>query len=218
MVIDHNHPKYRARWNELGANRFNGAYYYSKEIVKYIIPRVKTDRPWVTINIEGECLDRAIVFIHNNLYPERYEWLKKYKDLVLVCGVPETVDKVKHLGTAVYLPLSIRMEDIEKYRTEKTQEIAFAGRKPKRNSFTVPRGVDILEGLPREKFLEELAKYRNVYAVGRTALEARYLGARVLPYDQRFPDPTLWEPIDSEEAAEILQKKIDAIERRKKCK
>lgn len=216
MVISHEHPKYKARWNELGADRFNGAYYYSKEIVKYIIPRVKTDRPWVTINVEGECEDRAIVFIHNNLYPERYEWLKKYKDLVLVCGVPETVDKVKHLGTALYLPLSIRKEDIEKYRTEKTRDTAFAGRERKRTGFTVPRGVDILEGMPREKFLEELAKYRNVYAVGRTALEARYLGARVLPYIQRFPDPTLWEPIDSEEAAEILQKKLDVIERRKK--
>ena len=44
MIIDHNHPDYKAKWKTLGEDKYNGAYYYSKEIVKNIIPNVKTDR------------------------------------------------------------------------------------------------------------------------------------------------------------------------------
>ena len=45
MIIDYNHPIYKAkRENMSGFNKYNGAYYYSKDIVKNIIPKVKTDR------------------------------------------------------------------------------------------------------------------------------------------------------------------------------
>ena len=90
-----------------GPGRWNGAFYYSQEIVNNIIPNVKTDRNWITINVPGVACDHSVVFIHNNKTPEAYGWLSKYKDLVLVCGVPETCEKVSGLGKAVYLPLSI---------------------------------------------------------------------------------------------------------------
>ena len=88
MIIDHTHPNYLRKWRNAGLNQFNGAYYYSKEIVENIIPNVETDRNWITVNVKGVGLNHAIVFIHNNLHPENYEWLKfyGYKDLVLVCG------------------------------------------------------------------------------------------------------------------------------------
>lgn len=45
MIIDHNNPLYVKKRNSLiNGNKYNGAYYYSREIVKNIIPLVKTDR------------------------------------------------------------------------------------------------------------------------------------------------------------------------------
>lgn len=212
MIIDHNHPAYRKKWNRSGSNRFNGAFFYSKEIVKDIIPRVNTDRNWITVNVQGTGCDHAIVFIHNNLHPEHYDWLKQYEDLVLVCGIPETVEKVSHLGKAIYLPLSIDVENVKQYARPKTKKAAFVGRKAKRKGMELPEDIDYIEGLPRTKLLPAMAEYEEVYAVGRTAIEAKALGCKVLPYDPRFPDPKRWRVLDNKEAAQILQEKLNVIE------
>ena len=53
MIINHDHPAYRRNWKKSGDNRFNGAFYYSKEITKNIIPLIETDRNWITINVRG---------------------------------------------------------------------------------------------------------------------------------------------------------------------
>ena len=100
MIIDHTHPLYAKKRRAMSQDgKYNGAYYYSKDIVKYIIPNVKTDRKWVTVRL-GDCtenLDHSIVFIHNNLHPEFYEYLSNYKDLLLyahklrLAGVPKDV-------------------------------------------------------------------------------------------------------------------------------
>ena len=215
MIINHDTPEYRKKWNRAYSNQWNGAFFYSKEICKYIIPEIKTDRNWITVNVKGVGCDHAIVFVHNNLHPEHYDWLKKYDDLVLVCGVRETCDKVKHLGKTIYLPLSVNVKDVEKYKTEKTKDTAFAGRKAKRRGIDFTE-VDFLEGLPRTRFLKEMAKYRNIYAVGRCAIEAKILGCKVLPYDPRYPHPQRWRILDSKDAVPILQKKLDKAERSKK--
>ena len=211
-IIDHNNRKYRFMWEHSGENRFNGAFFYSKEIVKNIIPNVETDRNWITINTYGIGLDHSIVFIHNNLDPQIYGWLANYKDLILVCGVPETCQKVSHLGTPLYLPLSIDVENVRSYRTEKTENVAFAGRRPKRRGYRFADNVRILEGLPRTRLLAEMAKFRKVYAVGRTAIEAKCLDCEVLPYDDRYPDPDVWKVLDNKDAAKILQQKLERIE------
>lgn len=200
----------------VGDNRFNGAFFYSKEIVKNIIPMVTTDRSWITINAPGVGCDHAIVFVHNNLHPEHYDWLRQYEDLVLVCGIPETIEKVQHLGKAIYLPLSIDVENVIQYACPKKKKAAFVGRRAKRKGIILPDGVDIIEGLPRTKLLPAMAEYEEVYAVGRTAIEAKALGCKVLPYDPRFPDPSRWCVLDNKKAASILQKKLDEIDMRTK--
>lgn len=213
MIIDHNNPVYRAKWNSPNTSKWNGAFYYSKEIVKYIIPRVKTDRNWITINVQGVGIDHSIVFIHNNKNPQNYEWLKKYKDLILVCGVKSTVQKVGHLGKAIYLPLSVDVDTIRKYRAKyKTRNVAFAGRSEKASWGMLPVGCERLQNLPRTKLLPLIAQYRKIYAVGRTAIEAKVLGCEVLPYDPRFPDPNVWEVLDCADAARMLQEEIDRID------
>lgn len=193
-------------------SQMNGALLYSEEIVKYFIPKIITDRNWVTIRKVPYCFDHSIVFIHNNLHPWFYDYLKNYKDLILVCGIESTCDKVKHLGTPIYLPLSVPVKEILKFRTKKTKSSAYAGRKGKFASCNVPLSIPHLQDLTHEQLLTEMAKYRSIYAVGRTAIEAKVLGCKILPYDPRFPDPSIWEVLDTDDAIKILQKKLDEID------
>ena len=213
MIISHDNRKYREKWNLCGDNKWNGAFYYSKEIVKNIIPLIDTDRNWITVNMKGEGREHSIVFIHNNKRPENYEWLKKFNDLIFVCGVPETCEKVAHLGKTIYLPLSIDVEEVKQYAVkEKDKDVCFAGRPPKRRDIYLPPNIDNLEGMPRKKFLKELARYKEVYAVGRTAIEAKALGCKIKPYDPRFPDVDFWKVMDNKEAAKILQRELTKID------
>lgn len=213
MVVDHNNIVYRGRWNKAGKNKYNGAFYYSKEIIANIMPLVKTDRNWITVNVPGRCWDHSIVFIHNNLHPENYEWLKRFNDLVLVCGVPETCEKVAHLGTAVYLPLSVDVEHVRKFRVkEKTKGAAFVGRPAKRKGVRIPLGVDVIEGLPRNEMLKRMAQYETIYAVGRTAIEAKVLGCKLKAYDPRYPKVSRWKILDNKKAAKMLQDILDKID------
>lgn len=215
MIISHEHREYKRRWRLAGKNKYNGAFYYSKEIVKNIIPLVDTDRNWITVNLQGIGVEHSILFVHNNLHPEHYEWVKAYKDVVLVCGLPETAERMKDYGKAIYLPLSIDLEYVSQFKADPDPErFAFAGRPGKRTmgGAKVPASAEKLEGLPRQMMLERMAQIGNVYAVGRTALEAKALGCKVLPYDERFPDPDIWKPIDNRDAAKILQAELDRID------
>lgn len=215
MIIDHTHPEYLRKWRNAGLNQFNGAYYYSKEIVENIIPNVETDRNWITVNVKGVGLNHAIVFIHNNLHPENYEWLRfyGYKDLVLVCGIPETCEKVAHLGKAIYLPISVDVEYVKQFRVEeKTKGSAFVGRPAKKKYGKLPDGIDYLEGLPRDELLRAMAEYKNVYAVGRCAIEAKILGCKLKAYDNRFPKVSRWKVLDNLKAAKLLQEELDRID------
>ena len=218
MIIDHNNPKYRQKWKQAGRNRFNGAFYYSKEIVKNIIPKVDTDRNWITVNVPGVGCDHAIFFVHNNLHPEHYDWIRDYgyKDVVLVCGVPETVEKVAHLGKAIYLPLSVDVAYVKQFKLQKSERSgsAFVGRPSKRtmSGIQLPEGIDIIEGLNRPDMLAKMAHYEYVYAVGRTAIEAKILGCKLKKYDARFPDVRKWKILDNKQAAAELQKLLIEID------
>lgn len=216
MIIDHTHPIYKKRRQNAGNNKYNGAYYYSKDIVNQIIPNIVTDYNWITVNIPELAktdldLNHSIVFIHNNLQPNAYQWLRKYHDLILVCGVPSTMEKVQFFGTPIYLPLSIDVGRVLKYKViHKTKDMAFAGRLNKLNN-RVPKNCDILSGMPRYKLLSEMAKYKKIYAVGRTAIEAKILDCTIGVYDERFPDPNFWQVLDCYDASKILLRKINQI-------
>lgn len=219
LIIDHNHPLYKAKWKTLGDNRWNGAYYYSKEIVKYFIPNVNTDRAWVTIRLNDMTVhpDHAIVFIHNNRNPNYYEYLRNYKDCVLVCSLPSTAENMLFFSDKViYLPLSVPVNVIKRYRVkEKTKEMAFAGRMVKISKgyhAPVPKECDILSGMPQPQLLREMTKYKKIYATGRTAIQAKILGCEIGVHDHRYPDPRFWKVIDSLEAAKMLQKELDKID------
>ena len=218
-IIGTDHPVYKSKWKNLKQERFNGAYYYAKEIERNIIPKIDTDRNWVLLNVRPFAFNHSIIFIHNNMYPFIYDWLGStgFRDLVLVCGVPETCEKVKHIGRTIYLPLSVDVKEVEQYKTRKTRGAAFVGRQPKRNGITFPSDTDFIEGLPRQELLQEMAKYKTVYAVGRTAIEAKILGCNIEPYDPRFPDPSIWKVVDNSEAAAMLQERLNEIDGQTVC-
>lgn len=218
MIIDHTHPLYAKKRNSMSEDgKHNGAYYYSKEIVKNIIPNVKTDRNWITIRLPEmtDHPDHSIIFIHNNRNPNYYTYLKNYKDCILVCGLPKTAENMRFYGKTIYLPLSVDVESVKKYQVKnKTKEIAYAGRKLKLNysNNRVPKGVDVLSGMSQSKLLREMAKYKKIYASGRTAIQAKILGCEVLPHETNFPDSKFWKVVDNKEAAKILQEKINIID------
>lgn len=218
MIFDHNAKEFQDIWNlqtsKRKDNRYNGGYYYSREIVKNIIPNVKTNRNWSTVVVKGIGFDHSIVFVHDNKDTKRYEFLKEYKDVVLVCGIPETCIKVQDYGTPIYLPLSIDTEYVSRFKTVQTKDIAFVGRKRKLKGISLPKGIDYICNMPRDELLAEMAKYRKVFAIGRTAIEAKLLLGEdsVLAYDKRFPDPAFWRVLDNKAAARILQSELNVID------
>ena len=219
MIIDHTNPIYAKRRNAMTSDgKNNGAYYYSKEIVKNIIPNVKTDRNWITIRLPEmtDHADHSIIFIHNNRNPNYYSYLKDYKDVVLVCSLESTAANMRfYSDKVIYLPLSVDVKSVEKYKVKnKTKEVAYAGRKLKLkySNNRVPAGVDLLCGMPQSRLLREMAKYKKIYASGRTAIQAKILECEVLPHETNFPDSSFWKILDNKDAAKILQHKLNIID------
>ena len=215
IIIDHTHPDYIKLRRKTGKGKFNGCYYYSKEIVDNIIPRVRTWRGWNTVgkDIDG-VQDHMIIFLHDNSTPWHYEWLHKYKDLVLVCSSKYTRDSVIYSGHTVLLPMSIDTEYVKKFRTKKTKDTCFVGNIWVRENTrsTIPDKVDFFSAMSRTKLLKEVAKYKKCLAIDRCALEAKVLGCELLELDTRYHCDNVGEVLDNREAAKILQRELDKID------
>lgn len=216
MIIDHNHPEYIARWKKLGKSKYNGCYYYSQEIVQNIIPRVKTDRDWNTVGRDMEGMHNGmIVFLHDNSTPWNYDWLKNYKDLILVCSSEYTQKSVIYSGKTILLPMSIDTEYVKQFRTKKTKDTCFVGNVwVKSNTTTrIPGKVDFFRSLPREKLLKEVAKYKKCFAIDRCAIEAKVLGCELLPIKVTYGCDDIGRVLDNRDAAKILQEELDKIDK-----
>lgn len=221
MIIDHTHPEYVKLRKKTGNGKYNGCYYYSKEIVENIIPLVETSRDWNVVGRELEGMhDGMIVFLHDNATPWHYDWLKKYTDLILVCSSEYTKKSVKYWGKTILLPMSIDTEYVKQFRTEKTKDTCFVGNIWVKNNIrsitnlysAVPGKVDFFSSLPREKLLKELAQYKRAFAIDRCAQEAKVLGCELLDLDTRYSVDNVGEVLDNREAAKILQKELDKID------
>lgn len=215
MIIDHTHPEYIERRKEIGNGKYNGCYYYSKEIVDNIIPRVKTSRDWNTIGRDVEGMhDGMIVFLHDNSTPWHYDWLKKYKDLILICSSNYTMKSVVFSGTTVYLPMSIDTEYVKQFITDKTKDTCFVGNVWVRANTTtrIPDNVDFFSSIPREELLRKVAPYRKAFAIDRCAQECQVLGCELLEIETRYGcDST--KVLDNRDAAKILQEELNRIDK-----
>ena len=198
----------------------NGAYYYAKEIEENIIPLVKTSRDWDCLGMKiTNHFNHSIIFLHHNLnFNKVYKWLSRYKDIVLVASSWTTYGAAKDAGyKVIYVPLSIDIEYVKQFKTKKTKKACYAGNKwgfkLKDLRALVPSYVDYPpENMPREELLKFVAPYKECYAVGRCALEAKALGCKIKVCDSRYPDPKYWKLLDNKDAAKILQKELDKID------
>lgn len=209
--------------NRLVHGKYNGAYFYAKEIEQNIIPRVKTDRPWDLLGKRSTgSFDNAIVFLHNNAEHEKIYggWLGKYyKNQIFVVNQPSTERYVKSLGLpCIYLPVSCDLDYVRKFRTKKTKEVCHVGnrwgwRRADIEKY-VPAGVEFAPwDMKRDELLRFMAPYKKVYAVARCAVEAKALGCEVLKC-QSDMDPEDFPMLDNKEAAKILQKELDKYDKR----
>lgn len=222
-IIDTTHPNYKAYckvFHHNGEGFHNGAYYYSLEIVKNIIPNVLTNRPWDTLGMKFMgSYDHAIVFLHNNKNPEAtYGWLSRYKDLVYVCSSETSLNwaSKQENGHAIFIPLSVDVKYIKQFKTKKTKDACYAGNrwkfKEKDLAKYIPEGVDFPpKDLPREELLKFIAPYKICYAIGRAAIEAKVLGCEVKNCDSRYEN-TDWKVVDNFQAAMLLQEKLDCLD------
>lgn len=221
IIIDTSNRKYidyKKIFFTNGRGAHNGAYYYSKEIVKNIIPNVSTDRPWDTLGMKAVgSKDHAIVFIHTNVEPaKQYAWLERYNDLILVVSSDNAYNWAKSAGyKTIFLPLSVDTEYVSKFRTEKTKESCYAGNKwrfkDKDLKKYVPDDVDYPPAdIEREELLKFIAPYKKCYCIGRCAIEAQVLGCEVLKCDRRY-EPDYFKVLDNRDAAKILQRELDKI-------
>lgn len=175
-------------YQDLHITHDNGAYYYSKELYENIVPHIKTNRDWVLINVKEQCTDNAIVFIHNNKEPWRYEWLRPYKGLILVCSQYTTLVFMSEMFPqfhCIYLPLSIDTEYVSKFKVKrKSKDTCYYGRLVKcPEKILNDDTIDKIYGTDREECLKKLAKYKKAYAIGRCALEALCLKCQVIKHD-----------------------------------
>lgn len=219
-TADPNYKAYKKIFHPKGSGSYNGAYYYSQEIVKNIIPNVQTWRPWDTLGMKFlRSADHAIVFLHHNLNHDKvYHWLWEYRDLVYVCSTNQTYKWASQQlnGHAILLPLSIDTEYVKKFKAEKTKEACYAGNlwgfKKSDVEKYVPESVDFPpKNLPREELLKFIAPYKVCYAIGRSAMEAVCLGCEVKNCDSRY-EGVEWPVLDNREAADYLQEQLDILD------
>ena len=214
-MITHEHPGYKKLRRKIGKGKFNGCYYYSKEIAKNIVPHIKTWRDWNTVGKDLDGMrDEMIVFLHDNSTPWNYSWLNNYHDLILICSSKYTMESVKYFGQTILLPMSVDTEYVSKFKSPKTKDTCFVGNTWVKDNTRqiIPDEVDFFSALPREKLLRELSKYRKAYAIDRCAIEAKILGCELLDLDTRYSVDNVGDVLDNHEAAKILQCELDKID------
>ena len=203
-------------WQDTHVGCNNGAYWYSKELVENIIPKIKTGRHWVTINVDELGIDNSIVFIHNNKNPERYWYLGAFENLILVCSQIKTLKFMIEMFPefhVILLPLSIDTDYVKQFKAKrKTKNVCYYGREEKcPESLKVDKNVDKIWGKDRDKCLMQLAKYKTVYAIGRCALEAKCLGCKVITHEGEYEN-TKFDLRDNKEVIPELQRLLDEID------
>lgn len=221
-IIDTNHPEYLSYWSGKPNNRgrFNGAFFYSQEIVKNMLPCIETDRNIDTLGMRAVgSLEHSIVFIHHCInWDAVYGWLDEYTDHIYVVSTRPTFEWFKsHNKKAILLPLSVDVDFVSQFRERKTKGACYAGNrwafKREDEDKNIPSYVEFPPAnLPREDLLRFIAQYKELYAIGRCAIEGLILGCEIKPFYRAYPDPSYWRVLDNKDAANLLQRAINQIE------
>ena len=219
IIQDHNTTEYLIAQSTLKSGKFNGAYFYSKEIVESFIPNIKTTYNWQTINHQT-APEHTIVFVHSNNALERYDYLLKYNDIILVCSTHNSLNQLKRKGhkKVIYVPLSIDTDYLDNFKNHNKKEgIIATGNQwaftTETKNYFKNNNIKHYYDIPREELLTLIANAETVYAIGRTAMEAIYLGANVIQPDKEYPVEKYTTYYKQEDAIRILQEEINKYDK-----
>lgn len=217
IIQDHTTREYFRAQSKLGCGKHNGAFYYSKEIVESFIPKIKTTYNWQTINHQ-KAPEHCIVFVHSNNALQRYDYLLKYKDIILVCSTNHSMNQLKKKGhkKVIYVPLSIDVDYLKKFKHNRKKNGAIAcgnvwAFTKETKEYFARQGINHYHDLERESLLYLMANAKTVYAIGRTAMEAIYLGAEVIQPDKEYPVEKYTTYYTQKDAIRIMQEQLDAL-------
>lgn len=199
IILGTQSPKYKRWWLRQGDGRFNGAYWYAKEIEDIILPEIKSNAfintVAVAIHLPYQIPIGAFVVAHDNHQTiQRYRKLFN-KGITWICSLDTTQMVLEQAGEkTAFIPLSVDSEYVSQFETtEKTEGTAFFGnswgfKQKYLNELKKGGEVAILSKAPRHDLLAKVAKYENVIAEGRCAIEAQMLGCNVTApdYEREF--------------------------------
>lgn len=221
IIQDHTTKEYLRARRRLSRGKFNGALFYSKEIVESFIPNIETDYHWQTINHQ-KAPDHCIVFVHSNNALGRYDYLLKYKDIILVCSTNHSVSQLQKRGhkQVIYVPLSIDTDYLDKFKCEQKNGTVACGNvwaftQSMKDFFRLNK-IKHYHDIPRVSLLEIIGKSEKVFAIGRTAMEAIYLGAEVIQPEKEYPVEKYDTYFSQSDAIKIMQKELDKLKALKK--
>lgn len=214
IIQDHTTKEYLNAQSKLRSGKHNGAYYYSKEIVENFIPSIKTDYNWQTINHQ-KAPEHCIVFVHSNNALNRYDYLLKYSDVILVCSTHHSMEQLQKKGhkQVCYVPLSIDTNYLNNFKNDNKEGTIACGNiwaftNQTKEMFKL-NNITHYHDLERDELLTLMSKAETVYAIGRTAMEAIYLGANVIQPEKEYPVEKYDTYYTQQDAINILQQEIE---------
>jgi hypothetical protein len=216
IIQDHTTKDYLLAQSRLRMGKHNGAFYYSKEIVDNFIPNIKTTYNWQTINHQV-APEHCIVFVHSNNALERYDYLLRYKDIILVCSTTHSMEQLKKKGhnKVILVPLSIDIEYLNKFKKEDKSGTIACGNiwafTPEMKEYFKNNNIQHYHDLQRDDLLTLMGKAKTIYAIGRTCMEAIYLGAEVIQPDKEYPVEKYDTYYTQTDAINILQAELDKL-------
>lgn len=186
IILGVNSEKFIKWYSKQGVTRNNGSYWYSKEIENIILPHINKKLFIVTSGAKLynrlEIPNGAIVVCHDNRNTKTSYASLFGKNILWICSKYSTLKIMESLNErCVYIPLSIDTNYVKKFKSKKTEKIAFVGNSwnfKKNYLNSLPKDIKKISNLERDELLAEMAKYKNIIAEGRCLMEAQVLGCK----------------------------------------
>ena len=218
-IIGVQSDRFKAWHSNSGESKNNGAYWYAKEIEKNILPKLKDlDTTIVTAGatlLKKQPAMYSVVVCHDNRSTiSSYRHLLKLGN-TFICSKHSTADTLTKAGEkAVYVPLSIDTRYVAKYKTDKTEDIAYVGNPwAFKQSYlkSLPDNVVQLSGMERLDLIKAMAKFKRVIAEGRCMMEAQVLGCETeVPVYPDGHESVYVEALDNRDTIDLWRTAIEA--------
>ena len=216
-------PVYKAYRSGSLRGKNNGAYFYPLEIENDILADFKhLDLLVITAAAlrynPRHIPNGSIVICHDYTRPLITYAKFLNKDILWICSSEKAVKQFTDKNErAVFIPLSIDVDYVKKFKTTKTKDNAFVGNvwSYKQEYVNGLEDVDIITELPRDELLKQMAQYKHVIAEGRCQMEALALGCKVSTPKFKSKTSILYKkPIDTKDVYDDWKLALEAEAKR----